>query len=57
MIPKELSMAHGTDVSTGTTTSTKGHTIPLNNHLNITNAILSLMAPSASYYYHVHDKN
>ena len=50
--PMVLLMAHGT----GTSTSLKGQNIPLNKHL-ITNAIVSLMAPSASCYCHVHDKN
>ena len=48
MTPMTLSVAHGIDASTGTSTNTKGHIIPLNNHLNITNAMVSLMAPSAS---------
>ena len=47
---------NGTDASTGTNTSTKGHKIYVNNHLNITNAMVLLMAPPESYYCHVHDK-
>ena len=39
--------AHGTDASTGTSTSTKGHIIPLNNHLNkwngFTDSTISIM--------------
>ena len=34
-----LSVKHDTDVNTGT----KNHIIPLNNHLNIRNAMVSLM--------------
>ena len=44
MIPGALSRAHHTDVST----CIKSHTIHLNNHLNIRNAMVSLMAPSRS---------
>ena len=50
-------LAYGTDVSTGTSTSTKGHIIPLNHHCNITNAMVSLMTPLPSSFYNVHDKN
>ena len=38
-------VAHDTDARTGNHTSIKGYIIPLNNHLNITNAVVSLMAP------------
>ena len=38
-------------------TSSKGHIIHLNHHINITNAMVSLMAPPTSCYCHVHDKN
>ena len=55
MIPVALSMAHGTYANTGTRTSTKGHIIPLNNPLNITNAMVWMMAPSASHYCHIND--
>ena len=55
--PMALSMAYGMGASTGTSPRTKGHIIPLNHHLNITNSMLSLMAPSASCYCHVHNKN
>ena len=48
-----LSVVHGTDAST----STKGHRIPLNNHLNMPIPMVSLMSPSASWYCHVHAKN
>ena len=34
--------------STGTSTGTKSHIIPLNNHLNMMNAMMSLMVTSAS---------
>ena len=51
------SIAHGTHASNSTSTSTKGHIVPLNNHLNIKNAIVSLIAPSALDYCHVHAKN
>ena len=40
-----LSVAHGIDISTGTHTSSKDHIMPLNNHLNISNAMVSLMDP------------
>ena len=56
MIPLALSMAHGTDACTGTSTSTKGHILTLNNHLNIIKAMVSMMAPSTSSYYHAHEK-
>ena len=42
--PMTSSMAHDTDTSTGT----KTHTIPLNNHFHRTNAVVSLVAPCAS---------
>ena len=48
MIPMDLSMAHDTDTRTTASTGTKSHIITLNNHLNNINAILSLIAPSAS---------
>ena len=44
----ELSMAHDTDASTNTSTSTESHIMPLNNHLNKGNRMASLMAPSVS---------
>ena len=40
-------MTHDTDVRPGTTTGIKA-IIPLNNHLNMTNAMMQLMALSAS---------
>ena len=39
---------NGTDANTGTSTSNKGHKIPLNNHLIIPNSMVSLMVPLAS---------
>ena len=42
------SMVLDTDASNGTNTVTISHIIPLNNHLNMTNAMVSWMAPSAS---------
>ena len=51
------SIVNGNGASTGSSTSTKCHMIPLNNHLNITNAMVSLMAPSASCFWHVLGKN
>ena len=42
-----LSMACDTDARTGTRINTKSHMISLNNHFNMTNKIVSLMAPSA----------
>ena len=57
MMPMALSVAHSTDVSNGTSTSTKCHIIPLNNHLNITNTMVQLTAPSTPCYCHVHDQN
>ena len=45
MIPMTSSMAKDTGASTGTTTWTKSHIIPLNNDLNMTNAMVSLMEP------------
>ena len=44
-----LTVVHGTDSSTATHTTTKHHIILLNNHLNIPNTILWLMAPSANH--------
>ena len=41
-------MAHNTDASTSTCIDTKSHIIHLNNHLSMTNAMVSLRAPSAS---------
>ena len=52
-----MTVAHGNDASTGTHTCTKGDVIPLYNHLNMTNAMVSLIALSASHYCYVHDKN
>ena len=43
------SMPHDTVASAGTNTGTKSHIIPLNNHLNMTNATITLMTQSASY--------
>ena len=48
MIPMLPSMPCDTDTKTGTNTGRKSQMIPLNNHLNMTNAIVSLMTPSAS---------
>ena len=46
MVPSTMLLAsHYTDATTGT----KNHVIPLNNYLNMMNAMMSLMAPSASY--------
>ena len=42
------SVAHDTDDSIGTNTAIKSHTIPLNNHLNMINEIVSWTEPSAS---------
>ena len=44
MMPMALSVAQGTDASTGVHNSIKGHIIPQNNYLNITNAMVWLMA-------------
>ena len=41
-------MTHDTDASTGTSTGIKSYKILLNNHLNMTNAMVTLMALSAS---------
>ena len=41
-------MAHDTDASNSTSTTTKSHIIPLNNHFNKRKEIESLMAPLAS---------
>ena len=49
MLPMALSMAHDIDASTDTSTDTKLQT-PLNKHLSITNAMVSLMVPSALCY-------
>ena len=47
VVPSIVMLAlHDTDVSTGTSTGTKHHKIPLNNHLNMLHAVVSLMAPS-----------
>ena len=43
-----LSMAHDTDASTSISTCTKNHIVLLNNHLNIKNAMVSLLTLSAS---------
>ena len=48
--PVASSVADYTDASTGTSTTIKSLIIPLNNHLNMTNAMVSLMMPSASCY-------
>ena len=48
MIPMELHMEHDTDASIGTTTDTKSYVIPLNNHPNKGNVMMSLTAQSAS---------
>ena len=42
------SMTHDNDARTGTTTGIKNHIISLKNHLNMTNVMVSLKAPSAS---------
>ena len=47
MMPMAASMAHDTEPSTSST-GTRSHIISLNNHLNITNAKVWLMSPSAS---------
>ena len=41
------SIVHDTDASTGTSTGTNGHILPLNNHFNMKNAMMSLMVPLA----------
>ena len=46
MIP--IGTVNDTDARTSTSTGTKCHIIPLNNHLNNRNAMVSLMTPSAS---------
>ena len=46
LIPMATLMVHDTDTSTSTSTHTKCHIVPLNNHLNMTKAMLSLIAPS-----------
>ena len=52
IVPLSLLLAsNDTDVSIGT--GTKSHIIPLNNHLNMLNAIVSLMATSACDRKHV----
>ena len=56
MTPMALSMVHGTDAISGTNNRTKGHIIPLKNHLIITNAMVSLIGPSASCNCNAHDK-
>ena len=51
MAPMTSSMAHDTDAST----DIKSNKIPLNNHLNMTNAMLSFMALSATCdWQHLH---
>ena len=42
-------MAYDTDARASTSTGIKSDLISLNNHLNITNSMVSLMAPSASH--------
>ena len=49
MILLPLSVAHDTDANTSTSTGTKSHLIPPRNHLNMVNARVLLMAPSASF--------
>ena len=44
IMPIAQCMAHDTVARTGTITGTNSHTLPLNIHLNKTNAIVSLMA-------------
>ena len=48
LTPMSSPMAHDTDARTGTSIGTKSHIIPLNNHLNMTNTMVSLMAASTS---------
>ena len=48
MMPMALQMAHDTDARTSIRTGTNGQIMPLNIHLNITNAMVSMMASSAS---------
>ena len=58
--PKASSMAHDTDSITGASSSIRSQTGPLNNHINMTNPMVSLMLPSASCdrnFCHVHAKN
>ena len=43
--PMASSTTHDTDARIGTSTGTKSHIIPLNNHPNMTNAMMSLMTP------------
>ena len=42
-------MAHDNDASTDTKTGTRSHIIPLNYQLNMKNAMVPLIAMSASY--------
>ena len=49
MTPVTSSVAHDTDAKSATSTGTKSHMLQLDNDLNITNAVMSFMAPSASY--------
>ena len=48
MIPMALSMAHDIDASTGTSTHSRTYIIPSYNHLNMTNTMVSLIAPLTS---------
>ena len=57
MRPMTLSIAYGTDTGNGIKTSTNGHIMHLNNHVNMSNEMVSSVAPSASCYCHVHDNN
>ena len=43
-------IAHDTDARTGISSDTKSYLVSLNNHVNMPNEIVSLMAPSASLY-------
>ena len=43
----DISMVDDTDASSSTRTGTKSYITSLNNHLNITNTMVSLMVPSA----------
>ena len=57
--PHDISlMACDTDASKSTRAGTKCHILPLNSHLNMTTAMVSLMAPSRPYdSKHVSPKN
>ena len=48
MIQVALSMKHDTYASTTTSTGTSSHTIPLNNHVNKTYSVLSMVASLVS---------